>query len=77
MARAKTANPVLDGVLDVPPAAAPAIRLFVRTVAVHGDQPRYRAELGPFGREPVMVEATPAQAEALRADPMLIVTEAE
>jgi hypothetical protein len=77
MARAKTANPVLDGVVDVPPAAAPAIRLFVRTVAAHGDQQRYRAELGPFGREPVTVEVTQEQAEALKADPMLIVTEAE
>jgi hypothetical protein len=55
----------------------PAIRLFVRTVAAQGDQTRYRAGLGPFGREPVTVEATPEQAEALRADPMLIVTEAE
>jgi hypothetical protein len=77
MARAKTANPVLDGMVDVPPAAAPAIRLFVRTVAAHGEMTRYRAGLGPFWREPVTVEATPEQAEALKADPMLIVTEAE
>jgi hypothetical protein len=60
--------------------AAPAsntVRLMVRTAPAQGDQPRYRAGLGPFGREPVTVEATPEQAEVLRADPMLIVTEAE
>jgi hypothetical protein len=76
MAKAKTANPVLDGVVDVPPAAA-RVRLSVRTVAEHGEMTRYRAGLGPFGREPVVVEATPEQAEALKADTMLIVTEAE
>jgi hypothetical protein len=62
------------------PDAAPSratVRLKVRTVAAHGGHPRYRAGLGPFGREPVTVEATPVQAESLRADPMLIVTEAE
>jgi|YNPMSStandDraft_2_1061718.scaffolds.fasta_scaffold20613_3 hypothetical protein len=72
MARAKTANPVLDSVLDVPPAAA-CVRLSVRTAPAHGGQPRYRAGLGPFGPEPLTVEATPEQAESLRADPMLIV----
>jgi len=76
MARAKTANPVLDGVVDVPPAAA-RVRLSVRTAPVHGDATRYRAGLGPFGREPLTVEASPEQAEALRADPMLIVTEGQ
>lgn len=60
-----------------PDGQPPAIRLFVRTVAAHGEMTRYRAGFGPFGREPVVVEATPAQAQALRADPMLIVTEAE
>jgi len=58
------------------PDAAPAsatVRLMVRTVAAHGEMMRYRAGLGPFGREPVTVEVTPEQAEALRADPMLIV----
>jgi hypothetical protein len=55
----------------------PAIRLFVRTVAAQGEMRRYRAGLGPFSSNPVTVEATPAQAEALKADPMLIVTEAE
>jgi hypothetical protein len=56
------------------PDAAPAratVRLMVRTVAVMGEMRRYRAGLGPFGREPVVVEATPEQAEALKADPLL------
>ncbi|MCI1193419.1 hypothetical protein MOJ79_16415 [Calidifontimicrobium sp. SYSU G02091] len=74
--RAKTANPVLDGTIDVPPAApAGTLRLLVRTVSVHGDYGRYRAGLGPFGREPVVVCATPQQAQALRADPALAVAE--
>ena len=58
-------------------AAVPRVRLMVRTVAAHGEMTRYRAGLGPFGSNPVTVEATPEQAEALKADPMLIVTEAE
>jgi len=70
MAKAKTANPVLEGVVDVPPAAA-RVRLSVRTVAEHGEMTRYRAGLGPFRREPVVVEVLPWQAEALKADPML------
>ena len=53
------------------------IRLFVRTVAAHGEMTRYRAGLGPFRREPLTVEASPEQAEALRADPVLIVTEGQ
>ena len=75
MARAKDGNLVLDGVVDVPPAAT-RVRLSVRTATAHGDAARYRAGIGPFGRDPVTVEATPAQAEALRADPVLIVEEA-
>lgn len=51
-------------------------RLIVRTQPAHGGATRYRAGLGPFGREPVSVEATPAQAEALKADPALLVSEA-
>lgn len=51
------------------------IRLIVRTRPAHGDARRYRAGLGPFGREPLEVEAAPAQAEALRADPALLVAE--
>lgn len=47
------------------------IRLFVRTVAAHGEMTRYRAGFGPFGREPVLVEVTQEQAEALEADPLL------
>lgn len=60
-----------------PETAAPAtVRLSVRTQAAHGDHPRYRAGLGPFRREPVVVEVTPEQADALRADPALAVAEA-
>jgi hypothetical protein len=62
------------------PEPAPArdtVRLLVRTAPAHGDQPRYRAGLGPFGREPVTVDAAHAQADAIKADPMLVVTEAE
>lgn len=73
MARSKTANPVLDGVIDVPPSAT--VRLMVHTVAALGNQPRYRAGLGPFTREARVVEAAPEQAEALKADPMLAVAE--
>lgn len=51
------------------------VRLIVRTAAAHGDWPRYRAGLGPFTREPVTVEAAPWQAEALKADPALVVAE--
>lgn len=53
------------------------VRLMVRTVSALGGLPRYRAGLGPFTRDPQVVEATPEQAEALRADPMLAVAEAE
>jgi hypothetical protein len=56
-----------------PAPASDTVRLRVRTAPAHGDATRYRAGLGPFGHEPVTVEATPEQAEALRADPMLIV----
>lgn len=57
--------------------AAPGrVRLMVRTVAALGSQPRYRAGLGPFTREPQAVEVSPEQAEALKADPMLAVAEA-
>jgi hypothetical protein len=62
------------------PDAAPVrttVRLKVRTAPAHGDATRYRAGLGPFGRDQVVVEATPEQAEALKADPMLDVNEAE
>lgn len=51
------------------------IRLIVRTRPSHGDARRYRAGLGPFGREPLEVEVMPAQAEALQADPALLVAE--
>lgn len=53
------------------------IRLIVRTRPAHGDARRYRAGLGPFGREPLEVEVTPEQAEALRADQVLLVADAE
>jgi hypothetical protein len=55
---------------------ATTVRLSVRTVAAHGELTRYRAGLGPFTREPQVVEVTPEQAELLRTDPVLIVTEA-
>lgn len=51
------------------------VRLMVRTIVAHGDYPRYRAGLGPFTREPQVVEVTPAQAESLKADPALAVAE--
>lgn len=38
---------------------------------------RYRAGLGPFTIDPQVVEATPEQAEALRADPVLAVEAVE
>jgi len=62
------------------PDAAPAratVRLKVRTVAAHGNAPRYRAGLGPFWRDPVVVEVEPWQAAALHRDSMLAVSEAE
>ncbi|MEO1750718.1 hypothetical protein [Thiofaba sp. EF100] len=51
------------------------VRLSVRTAASHGQMTRYRAGLGPFTREPQVVEVTPAQAEQLKADPALAVAE--
>lgn len=67
-----TASPVLDGMCSPPE----TVRLRVRLKA-GGPERRWRAGLGPFGREPVEVEATQEQAEAMRADPMLDVIEAE
>lgn len=64
------------GKIDRDRAPEKTVRLVVRTVAALGEAPRYRAGLGPFGREPVMVEALPWQAAALAADPMLAVAEA-
>ncbi len=75
MAKGRTANPALDGTVDVPP-APPKVRLVVRTVAALGNERRYRAGLGPFGRTPVTVEATDIQAGMLRADPWLDVRDA-
>lgn len=51
-------------------------RLIVRTQPARGSAPRYRAGLGPFGREPVAVEASDAQARELMADPALLVAQA-
>ena len=84
--RGITANPALDGMIDVPPAApkpqaapAPAdggrVRLSVSVLPQLYGQQRYRAGLGPFGRDPVIVEATPQQAQALHADEWLEVWE--
>ena len=61
---------------DKSSAAAKNVRLYVRTVAAHRQMPRYRAGLGPFWCAPVAVDATPEQAEALKADPALAVAEA-
>lgn len=58
-------------------AASDTVRLTVRTAPIQGELPRYRAGLGPFGRDPVEVECAPWQADALRADPALVVSEAE
>jgi hypothetical protein len=74
MARTKVVNSVLDGMVNVSPSVQ-RVRLSVRTVAAMGNATRYRAGLGPFGREPMTVEATPEQLEALRADPMLTIVE--
>lgn len=74
MARAKTANPVLDGVVDVP--SAPATERVRVRLKDSGPEQRYRAGLGPFGRAAVEVAPTRAQLDALRADPFLIVEEA-
>jgi hypothetical protein len=38
---------------------------------------RYRAGLGPFGREPVIVDAERWQVELLKSDPALVVTKVE
>jgi hypothetical protein len=70
---ARTSNPALDGMVDVRPASG-RVRLSVCTVAFFNGT-RYRAGLGPFGGDPVVVEATPEQADALRADPVLEVFE--
>jgi hypothetical protein len=55
--------------------AAQKFRLTVRTISAMNHQVRYRAGLGPFGRDPIVVEVDPWQAEQLRADPMLVVGE--
>lgn len=49
------------------------IRLIVRTQPAHGAAPRYRAGLGPFGREPVEIVCTEEQAREIAADPALLV----
>lgn len=67
MARARKATDSADTV---------RVRLSVRTVAAMGELRRYRAGLGPFTRKAQVVEATPEQADRLRADPMLAVAEA-
>lgn len=58
-------------------AATDRVRLTVRAVAAMGDRRRFRAGLGPFSSEPQVVEVTPDVAAALRADPMLDVSEAK
>lgn len=73
MAKARTVNPVLDGVIDVPAAPASPVAARTLTVAVKAGGParRYRAGLGPFTAEPVTIGVTAGQAEALAADPWL------
>jgi hypothetical protein len=55
----------------------PAVRLMVRTVAAMGELRRYRAGLGPFTREPQVIEASPEVVAALEADPVLAVERIE
>ncbi|MCX8016620.1 MAG: hypothetical protein N2690_01765 [Rhodocyclaceae bacterium] len=74
MARTKTINPVLDGMVDVPAAAPKAVAETVRVrvrLKAGGAERRYRAGLGPFGQAPVQIEASPGQRSALEADPWL------
>jgi hypothetical protein len=47
-------------------------RLIVRTQPAHVAAPRYRAGLGPFGREPVEIVCTEEQARDIAADPALL-----
>lgn len=43
------------------------------SIAAPAGARRYRAGLGPFGREPQTLAVTPAQLAALQADPLLAV----
>ena len=72
MARVKTSNLVLDGTVDVPPAAA-SVRVRVR-LKDGGPEQRHRAGLR-FIRQWVDLDVPPAVREALKADPWLIVEE--
>lgn len=73
--KAITANPALDGTLDVPPAppkppaAGQTARVRVRLKA-GGPERRYRAGLA-FVRQHVDLEVPPAVLEALKADAWL------
>lgn len=72
MARAKTANHVLDGVVDVP--SAPATERVRVRLKDSGPEQRYRAGLR-FIRQWVDLDVPPAVRAALKADPWLIVEE--
>ena len=73
--KALTANPVLDGTLDVPPAppkppaAADTVRVRVR-LKPGGPERRYRAGLA-FVRQHVDLDVSPEVLAALQADPLL------
>lgn len=73
--KAITANPVLDGMIDVPP-APPKLRAAAETVRVRvrlkagGPERRYRAGLA-FVRQHVDLEVPPAVLAALQADAWL------
>ena len=64
---------------EAPP---PRTRVSVCVSPAHASAPgatprRYRAGLGPFGREPLIVEAERWQVELLKSDPALVVTTVE
>lgn len=76
MARSKTANPVLDGVVDAPPAApAPQATRRVRVRLKDGGPARRHRGGIAFIRQWVELDVAPAVLEALQADPWLTVEE--
>jgi len=68
-----------DATAEAPP---PRTRVSVCVSPAHASAPgatprRYRAGLGPFGRDPVIVDAERWQVELLKSDPALVVTTVE
>ncbi|GIX31374.1 MAG: hypothetical protein KatS3mg124_1846 [Porticoccaceae bacterium] len=57
------------------PGAHDRVALTVSTAPAFPGERRYRAGLGPFTREPQVVEVEPEKAEVLKADPWLVVAE--